>query len=81
MEGKLFPLYRHSLHDGAIHSLNHTRNAAVHIIGASRREPHINHTYEKIAVLVYVCVCVCTHVQYTIDAVKIVSVRLLLVSK
>ena len=28
------------------------------MIGASRREPHINHSYEKIAVLLYVCVCV-----------------------
>ena len=31
------------------------------IIGASQfeSEPHINHTYEKITVLMYVCVCVC----------------------
>ena len=26
-----------------------------HIIGVSRSEPHINHTYEKIAVLTYAC--------------------------
>ena len=29
------------------------------IIGTSRSEPHINHSYEKIAVLMYVCMYVC----------------------
>ena len=32
------------------------------IIGVSRSEPHINHTYEKIAVLMYVTMYVCMHV-------------------
>ena len=31
------------------------------IIGASRSEPYINHTYEKIAVLMYVCMRVCMY--------------------
>ena len=32
------------------------------IIGVSRSEPHINHLYEKIAVLIYVCMYVCMYV-------------------
>ena len=31
-------------------------------IGASRSEPHINHAYEKMPVLMYVCMCVCIYV-------------------
>ena len=33
------------------------------IIGASRSEPHINHSYEKIAVHLYVCIYVCMYVR------------------
>ena len=32
------------------------------IIGASRSEPHTNHSYEKIAVPMYVCMYVCMYV-------------------
>ena len=32
------------------------------LIGASRSEPHTNHSYEKIAVPMYVCLFVCMYV-------------------
>ena len=56
------------------------------IIGVSQSEPHINHLYEKIAVLMYVCmyVCVCVPIRRLrdhhacmcaqMDTVKIISV-------
>ena len=36
--------------------------ALSYIIGASRSEPHTNHSYEKIAVPMYVCMYVCLFV-------------------
>ena len=38
-------------------------NANSIIIGASRSEPHTNHSYEKIAVPMYVCINLCARVH------------------
>ena len=40
--------------------LAHARGVMLGIIGASRSEPHTNHSCEEIAVCMCVCVCVCT---------------------
>ena len=37
------------------------------IVGTSQSEPHINHLYEKIAVLMYVCVCVSQYVVHVLN--------------
>ena len=44
------------------------------IIGASLSEPHTNHYYEKITILMSVCVCVCVCVS-AIRRPRVVLVR------
>ena len=49
--------------DSYIDISNMIRGHNIYTIRASQIEPHINHSYEKITLLMYECVYVCVHMS------------------